>query len=203
MYAVCNRNCNWVSVYFAVPLLLQLYFVAYLACSLLSTHELARFEDHWRDLAYWDIRLFGNGLAKEKSGRRTLKICDGCVARTVLVYRDGSADRTVGVPDGFDYEIHNRRDIEKRLGDKAWAISFKDSACRCYGFMVRSSILSVNTLIRKSILWVTTPLAQGPCSSICQDNMISFADTRETTRSCGLDLLWNKGIRLGLFNIRL
>ena len=51
--------------------------------------------------------------------------------------RDGASDRVVQVPDGFDYEIHNRKDIEKRLGDKAWAISFKDSACRCYGYMVR------------------------------------------------------------------
>jgi len=42
----------------------------------------------------------------------------------------------VGVPDGFDYELHNRKDIERVLGDKAWAISYKDSACRCYGYMV-------------------------------------------------------------------
>ena len=54
-----------------------------------------------------------------------------------MMCRDGASDRVVQVPDGFDYEIHNRKDIEKRLGDKAWAISFKDSACRCYGYMVR------------------------------------------------------------------
>ena len=29
-----------------------------------------------------------------------------------------------------------RNDIERMLGDKAWCISFKDSACRCFGFMV-------------------------------------------------------------------
>ena len=50
--------------------------------------------------------------------------------------RDGAADRTVGVPNGFDYELHSRKDIEKLLGDKAWAISYKDSACRCFGYMV-------------------------------------------------------------------
>jgi hypothetical protein len=27
-------------------------------------------------------------------------------------------------------------DIERILGDKAWCISFKDSACRCFGFLV-------------------------------------------------------------------
>ena len=50
--------------------------------------------------------------------------------------RDGPVDRKVGVPNGFDYELHNRNDIEKLLGDKAWAISYKDSACRCFGYMV-------------------------------------------------------------------
>ena len=37
---------------------------------------------------------------------------------------------------GFSYELYNRNDIERILGDKAWAISFKDSACRCFGYMV-------------------------------------------------------------------
>lgn len=37
---------------------------------------------------------------------------------------------------GFDYELYNRNDIERILGDKAWCISFKDSACRCFGYMV-------------------------------------------------------------------
>lgn len=30
----------------------------------------------------------------------------------------------------------NRNDIERLLGDKAWCISYKDSACRCFGFLV-------------------------------------------------------------------
>lgn len=29
-----------------------------------------------------------------------------------------------------------RNDIDRMLGDKAWCISFKDSACRCFGFMI-------------------------------------------------------------------
>jgi len=40
------------------------------------------------------------------------------------------------VPDGFDVELYTRRDIERLLGDHAWCISYKDSACRCFGFMV-------------------------------------------------------------------
>ena len=36
----------------------------------------------------------------------------------------------------FDYELYTRTDIERILGDKAWCISFKDSACRCFGYMV-------------------------------------------------------------------
>ncbi|KAL5543871.1 hypothetical protein UlMin_007655 [Ulmus minor] len=37
---------------------------------------------------------------------------------------------------GFDYELYNRNDISKVLGPKASCISFKDSACRCFGFLV-------------------------------------------------------------------
>ena len=40
------------------------------------------------------------------------------------------------MPAGYDYELYNRNDIERMLGDKAWCISFKDSACRCFGFLV-------------------------------------------------------------------
>ncbi len=40
------------------------------------------------------------------------------------------------MPEGYSYDLYNRNDIERILGDKAWAISFKDSACRCFGFMV-------------------------------------------------------------------
>ncbi len=55
----------------------------------------------------------------------------------IIVIQDGDPKRTVKVPQGFDYELYTRRDIERILGDKAKCISFKDSACRCFGFMVR------------------------------------------------------------------
>ncbi|KAL8478521.1 hypothetical protein ACS0TY_030423 [Phlomoides rotata] len=40
------------------------------------------------------------------------------------------------IPDGFDYELYNRNDINRILGPKASCISFKDAACRCFGFLV-------------------------------------------------------------------
>ncbi|KAJ3696190.1 hypothetical protein LUZ60_001567 [Juncus effusus] len=55
----------------------------------------------------------------------------------LIIVQDGDPAKTIGVPEGFDYELHNRNDVEKLLGAKrASCISFKDSACRCYGFLV-------------------------------------------------------------------
>ncbi|KAK9840949.1 hypothetical protein WJX81_002065 [Elliptochloris bilobata] len=54
----------------------------------------------------------------------------------LIVIQDGDPDRKIQVPPGFDVELYTRRDIERLLGDHAWCISFKDSACRCFGFMV-------------------------------------------------------------------
>lgn len=53
--------------------------------------------------------------------------------------RSGGGSGLVDVPPGFSFERHTRRDIERRLGKDraAKCISFKDSACRCYGFLVR------------------------------------------------------------------
>lgn len=57
----------------------------------------------------------------------------------LIVVQDGDPSRKVGVPDGFDYELYTRKDIERILGPRASCISFKDSACRCFGYMVRSA----------------------------------------------------------------
>lgn len=54
----------------------------------------------------------------------------------LIIIQDGDPTRKITVPEGFDYELYTRTDIERILGDKAWAISFKDSACRCFGFMI-------------------------------------------------------------------
>jgi reversibly glycosylated polypeptide / UDP-arabinopyranose mutase len=56
--------------------------------------------------------------------------------RNLDFLEDGDPSRVVNIPEGFDYELHNRQDIERILGDKSWCISFKDSACRCFGFLI-------------------------------------------------------------------
>ena len=54
----------------------------------------------------------------------------------LIIVQDGDPSKTIKVPDGFDYELYNRNDINRILGPKASCISFKDSACRCFGYMV-------------------------------------------------------------------
>jgi len=54
----------------------------------------------------------------------------------LIIVQDGDPTKKIHVPEGFDYELYNRNDIERILGDKAWCISFKDSACRCFGYMI-------------------------------------------------------------------
>ncbi|CAL9030759.1 unnamed protein product [Prunus brigantina] len=54
----------------------------------------------------------------------------------LIIVQDGDPSNTIGVPEGFDYELYNRNDVNRILGPKASCISFKDSACRCFGFLV-------------------------------------------------------------------
>ncbi|XP_021806380.1 alpha-1,4-glucan-protein synthase [UDP-forming]-like [Prunus avium] len=54
----------------------------------------------------------------------------------LIIVQDGDPSRTIKVPDGFDCELYNRNDINRILGPKASCISFKDSACRCFGYLV-------------------------------------------------------------------
>lgn len=58
----------------------------------------------------------------------------------LIIIQDGDPDAPpVEVPAGFDFERFTRRDVEERLGKERArkCISFKDSACRCFGFLVR------------------------------------------------------------------
>ncbi|CAA7051043.1 unnamed protein product [Microthlaspi erraticum] len=54
----------------------------------------------------------------------------------LIIIQDGDPSKTINIPQGFDYELYNRNDINRILGPKASCISFKDSACRCFGYMV-------------------------------------------------------------------
>ncbi|KAG8366475.1 hypothetical protein BUALT_Bualt17G0083800 [Buddleja alternifolia] len=48
----------------------------------------------------------------------------------LIIVQDGDPSKIIKVPQGFDYELYNRNDINRILGPKASCISFKDSACR-------------------------------------------------------------------------
>lgn len=54
----------------------------------------------------------------------------------LIIVQDGDPTKVIKVPEGFDYELYNRNDINRILGPKASCISFKDSACRCFGYLV-------------------------------------------------------------------
>lgn len=54
----------------------------------------------------------------------------------LIIVQDGDPSKVIKVPEGYDYELYNRNDINRILGPKASCISFKDSACRCFGFMM-------------------------------------------------------------------
>ncbi|CAM0882567.1 unnamed protein product [Alopecurus aequalis] len=54
----------------------------------------------------------------------------------LIIVQDGDPAKTINVPEGFDYELYNRNDINRILGPRSSCISFKDSACRCFGYMV-------------------------------------------------------------------
>jgi reversibly glycosylated polypeptide/UDP-arabinopyranose mutase len=54
----------------------------------------------------------------------------------LIIVQDGDPAKVIKVPEGYDYELYNRNDINRILGPKASCISFKDSACRCFGYMM-------------------------------------------------------------------
>ena len=54
----------------------------------------------------------------------------------LIVVQDGDAGRDVAVPPGFDADVYTRADVLALLGPLASCISFRDSACRCFGFLV-------------------------------------------------------------------
>jgi reversibly glycosylated polypeptide/UDP-arabinopyranose mutase len=54
----------------------------------------------------------------------------------IIIIQDGDPAKKLKIPDWADYELYNRHDIEKALGDKAWIISSKDASIRNFGFLV-------------------------------------------------------------------
>ncbi len=52
----------------------------------------------------------------------------------LIIVQDGDPSKVIKVPEGYDYELYNRNDINRILGPKASCISFKDSAWIVSGF---------------------------------------------------------------------
>ncbi|KAL6584283.1 hypothetical protein OROMI_003572 [Orobanche minor] len=75
----------------------------------------------------------------------------------LIIVQDGDPSKIIKVPDGFDYELYNRNDINRILGPKASCISFKDSACRCFGFLVskKKYIFTIDDdcFVTESVSW--------------------------------------------------
>ncbi|KAE8710165.1 Alpha-1,4-glucan-protein synthase 1 [Hibiscus syriacus] len=84
-----------------------------------------------------------------------------CEQYHLIIVQDGDPWKKIKVPDGFDYELYNRNDINRILGPKASCISFKDSACRCFGYLVAKdpSGKAINALEQhiKNLLTPSTP----------------------------------------------
>jgi len=57
----------------------------------------------------------------------------------VIVVQDGDPAVKLDVPPGINASVWNRTDIERMLGDRSWVISSRDSACRCFGFLVATA----------------------------------------------------------------
>ncbi|GLJ17433.1 hypothetical protein SUGI_0303380 [Cryptomeria japonica] len=54
----------------------------------------------------------------------------------LIIVQDGDPTKFISVPEGFNYELYNRNDINRILGPKASCISFMDNTCRYFGYMV-------------------------------------------------------------------
>ncbi|CAI0427409.1 unnamed protein product [Linum tenue] len=73
----------------------------------------------------------------------------------LIIVQDGDPAKTIKVPEGFDYELYNRNDINRILGPKASCISFKDSACRCFGYLVskKKYVFTIDDDCFVSLFW--------------------------------------------------
>jgi reversibly glycosylated polypeptide/UDP-arabinopyranose mutase len=57
----------------------------------------------------------------------------------VVVVQDGDPTVRIEIPDGIDATVWARPDVDALLGDRGWVISSRDSACRCFGFLVATA----------------------------------------------------------------
>jgi reversibly glycosylated polypeptide/UDP-arabinopyranose mutase len=53
-----------------------------------------------------------------------------------ILVQDGDPGKVLNIPTWLDFELYNREDITKALGEDAWIISSKDASIRNFGFLV-------------------------------------------------------------------
>ncbi|THG20682.1 hypothetical protein TEA_001678 [Camellia sinensis var. sinensis] len=54
----------------------------------------------------------------------------------LIIVQDGDPTKVIKVPEGFDYELTIATTLTEFSAPNPLCISFKDSACRCFGYMV-------------------------------------------------------------------
>jgi len=77
-----------------------------------------------------------------------------------------------------------RTDIDRMLGEQAWCISFKDSACRCFGFM----------LSKKRYIYTIDDdcfVAKNPTNEVRSISSSSNSEAATTSGPASLDLGWH------------
>jgi reversibly glycosylated polypeptide/UDP-arabinopyranose mutase len=79
----------------------------------------------------------------------------------LIIVQDGDPSKTIKMPEGFDYKLYNRNYINRILGPKASYISFKDSVCRCFGYMVSKKNHGTPTGVSHD-LWMNIPDYDAP-----------------------------------------
>jgi len=53
-----------------------------------------------------------------------------------ILIQDGDPAKKLKIPAWVDYELYNRHDIDRILGNRAWVISSRDASIRNFGFLV-------------------------------------------------------------------
>lgn len=56
----------------------------------------------------------------------------------IIVIHDAypETEGTLSIPEGFNITYYNRKHIDELLGKRSWIIPYKDSGCRCFGFLM-------------------------------------------------------------------
>jgi hypothetical protein len=108
----------------------------------------------------------------------------------LIIVQDGDPSKVIKVPEGYDYELYNRNDINRILGPKASCISFKDSACRCFGFMMskKKYVFTID-----DDCWVRIPDLQLGIHKVTNHNVgfVSFSNAHQLCHSFAFLLGFN------------